>query len=766
MQANPIQKLSLRIATSIDIYEANMTTISLEKKHLEEPPSKIEKVKNFGMLIKESWEVIAPFWPLENLIAVNPLQGFENLAIEEAFLHGSAYFQQSDIPKPMEAVNRETIKWLQAYFDKGQSIIAMPLRSSGLYSSWKQLVVYDKRLHQNQPEKINWLKSLPDSPKQALAQCLVLLKIPKEETAQFLRVLLISMSGWASYIKYKSEWMEPKNKDTQLILETDYLAIRAVITYLIWPESVELIAWSQQALAEVKNRETPLKKIEQFEENYRFSLLNQLKEQKLRKPCTPSAQLVFCIDVRSEQFRRSLEATGEYETFGFAGFFGIPSRITDVITGESYASCPVLLSPKHEVKEHPCGTKKEYKRNLNGYKSLYTIKRIYQSVKYTFTTPFAMVEGLGVIAGLWISLRTLTPSLAFKLKKSITNLIRKPVPTVPHIDDISLEDQCAYAEGALKMMGLTHHFAPLIVFCGHGSSTENNAYASALDCGACGGRHGSSNARILAYILNRSEVRNYLIKRGISIPEKTLFIGAKHNTTTDEVTLCDADVLNDTIKLKKDLKKAQKLSSAARLQKMSKTPFSKSKSDPVLRRSHDWAQVRPEWGLAKNAAFIVAPRDLTKTLNLEGRCFLHSYDYVQDTDGKLLETILTAPMVVAQWINTQYLFSTLDNVSYGGGSKVTKNIAGKIGIMQGNASDLMTGLPLQSVYSSDVECYHEPQRLMTVVYAPLSRLNAIIRSQSVLQKLFGNGWVQLVCIEPKSRETHCLQRDLTWEKMH
>lgn len=80
---------------------------------------------------------------------------------------------------------------------------------------------------------------------------------------------------------------------------------------------------------------------------------------------------------------------------------------------------------------------------------------------------------------------------------------------------------------------------------------------------------------------------------------------------------------------------------------------------------------------------------------MEGRCFLHSYDYRNDPGGHYLAVILTAPIVVAQWINMQYLFSTLDNVAYGSGSKITKKITEKIGIMQDNASERMTELPLQ-----------------------------------------------------------------------
>lgn len=736
-----------------------------KEKDLNKRLFQIEKNEKFAQLIKKSWKVIAPFWPLKNLIAVNPLQGLEDLAIEDALIQSRAYFQQATLPKAMEAVNRETIKWVQAYFDEGQATIPMPLRSKGLYKAWKQLAIYDTHLHGNHLDKVDLLKSLSDSPEQTLSECLVHLKIPKEKTGVFFQLLLTTLPGWASYIKYRTEWAESKSKDFYPATQTEYLAMRAVITSLLWPEGRELLQWGQEALEQAKTFESPLSQIEKSEKSYQFPLAKQLGSQQLEEPPLPSAQLVFCIDVRSEPFRRALEATGKYETFGFAGFFGIPARITDGITGESYASCPVLLSPKHEVKEFPCCPKHEHQYDRNGYERLNLIKKLYESIKYTFSTPFAMVEGLGFAAGVWIGLRTFAPNLANKLKKTITTLIRKPISVAPSLDDISIEDQCAYAEGALRMMGLTNVFAPLIVFCGHGSTTHNNAYASALDCGACGGRHGSSSARILATILNVTEVKNHLAKKGIPIPETTLFIGAEHNTTTDEVTLYTTEFSEGMAKLKRDLEKAQQVNSTERLRKMETRKGHLAGSKSTRRRSEDWAQVRPEWGLARNAAFIIAPRNLTKALDLEGRCFLHSYDANQDLDGKSLETILTAPMIVAQWINSQYLFSTLDNVSYGSGSKVTNNITGKIGIMQGNASDLMTGLPLQSVYSSDTVPYHEPQRLMTVVYAPLKKLDPIIQVHPILQKLFGNGWLHLVCIEPESRKIYFLERKLTWKRM-
>jgi len=715
-------------------------------------------------LAMQSFSKIAPYWPLQNLIAVNPLHGFEDLPIEEALTQAAAYFQQPDIPEPMLAVNRLTIKWLQSFFDDGQATLSMPLRNQGLYAAWRQLALYDIELHGDNNLKRDMLRELPKSAEQAITDYLLRLGIAKEQRLPFLTLMLTTLPGWAGYIKYRTEWTNIHNHHPHPVYREDYLAIRLIMTRLFWPEAKRILDWHQEALVSSQAKNTVLEKLQSAENAYRIPLLKQLSSQTWREPHTPEAQLVFCIDVRSEPFRKSLESTGDYSTYGFAGFFGVPVQITDTVTNESYTSCPVLLSPKHEVKESPCAGHC-IEQDRQGYTRLTTIKRIYQSVKYTFTTPFGLVESLGMSSGIWMGFRTLAPRLADKLKKGLVKKIRRPQLIKPALNNISLHDQCSYAENALKMMGLTKNFAPLVVFCGHGSVTQNNAYATALDCGACGGRHGASNARILAEILNCPQVRRHLGNRDIVIPNRTQFIAAEHNTTTDEVTLF-VDQQNDLVdKLKKNLEKARQLNSYTRLQKMGLENNDQDWATLTMLRSQDWAQVRPEWGLARNAAFIVAPREMTAALNLEGRCFLHSYDYQQDPEGSSLATILTAPMVVAEWINTHYLFSTLDNVAYGGGSKITKNITGKIGIMQGNSSDLMTGLPLQSVYISDNEAYHEAQRLMTVVFAPCDRLDAIIATQPVLQKLFGNGWVQLTCIDPHNRNIYFLNRDLIWQKI-
>jgi uncharacterized protein YbcC (UPF0753/DUF2309 family) len=168
----------------------------------------------------------------------------------------------------------------------------------------------------------------------------------------------------------------------------------------------------------------------------------------------------------------------------------------------------------------------------------------------------------------------------------------------------------------------------------------------------------------------------------------------------------------------------------------------------VRRRSVDWSQIRPEWGLSGNTSFIVGPRDLTKALDLTGRVFLHSYDYRGDPSNRLLEVILTGPQVVAQWINMEHYFSAVDNEVYGGGSKIYHNVVGRIGIMSGPWSDLRLGLAKQTVMNGDVP-YHEPMRLLTVVAAPRERIEKLIARHETLDQYYRNEWVHLVALEPE-----------------
>ncbi|MBI1319470.1 MAG: DUF2309 family protein [Candidatus Hydrogenedens sp.] len=710
--------------------------------------------------------VVAPVWPLETSIAVNPLQGLEDLPFEDALREARrqhALCGYAD--RGRQAVNREWIKWCAAYFDAGQATIAMPGRDRGFYRSFAELARFDARLTGSETASA-LLASLPDSPEDAIARCLREIGIREAQQVEFIRQTIASLPGWAGYVKWKEQWQAPDARAARPASLVEFAAVGLVLTVLLWP-GARILGFHRNAAP------TVIDDLAAREARFRKSLLEKLGPQadvlRTKQTVRSDAQLVFCIDVRSEPFRRAIEAQGNYETLGFAGFFGLPVRVQGIDDDHALDSCPVLIQPSHEVRDEASDCDRAcLGRHERGRSLLRMRGELYQWLKYNFATPFALVEMLGPWLGLRMIAQTLASSFVSRLSADARSAVMPAVDAKPVLDGIELERRAAYGEAALRMMGLTENFAPLVVFCGHGSSSTNNAYASALDCGACGGRHGGPNARILAEILNTPQVRAVLDDNGLTIPDDTLFLGAEHDTTQDLVALYPSQgqppmQQSRLEKLRADLTRAQVANAIART-----ATFGQGGLDgdaalrELARRSSDWAEVRPEWGLARNAAFIIGPNDLTRNVRLEGRCFLHSYDWKADPAGAYLTTILTAPMVVAQWINSQYLFSTLDNVAYGGGSKATQNITGKFGAMQGNASDLMHGLPLQSVFEADGKPYHEPMRLLTVVYAPCAMVDAVICAEEVLKKLFGNGWVTLVCIDPTSNQAHLLRRDLTW----
>jgi uncharacterized protein YbcC (UPF0753/DUF2309 family) len=182
----------------------------------------------------------------------------------------------------------------------------------------------------------------------------------------------------------------------------------------------------------------------------------------------------------------------------------------------------------------------------------------------------------------------------------------------------------------------------------------------------------------------------------------------------------------------------------------------------VEARTFDWADPRPEWGLSGNAAFIIGRRTLTKGLDIGGRSFLHSYDAASDPEGAILERIMTAPLVVGEWINMQYYTSATDPWKYGSGSKVIHNIVAGVGVMYGAQSDLATGLPLQTINNGEIH-FHEPMRLLTIIEAAPPIIAGIIARHEVLQQFFHNEWVNLVALDPQMFEFRRYNKDATWE---
>lgn len=318
----------------------------------------------------------------------------------------------------------------------------------------------------------------------------------------------------------------------------------------------------------------------------------------------------------------------------------------------------------------------------------------------------------------------------------------------------TLEEKVHFLYKYFKMIGQVDNFPDFVTIISHGSVSDNNPFESALDCGACGGNVSLPNTRALCMIANTPEVRDAMREKGIHIPENTRFMPGMHITTTDEVKFYDTDILSPE-EMRKftqvmfDFNTASKLSRAERSQTL---PFTDSE-EALMVKSMDWSETRPEWGLAGNMGVFAGPREYTKHLDLRNRFFMHSYDWKIDNDNAdILRGIFDGPLVVGEWINLEHYFSTVDNHVYGAGSKVYHNVVSKVGVFNGNYSDLKIGLPVQSVFLEG-EAYHEPVRLLTFIEAPLELVGKAVEG-SIAKPFILNEWIRPIILDREAKKVY------------
>lgn len=673
-------------------------------------------------------------------------------------------------PPVEDPLEKYVTKWVAAFLDPDPQW-PMPGRDHGLYTAWRALAVHDPHLTRLARQR---LRALPDHALPALAACLSHLGVTDAETVPTLRAELAALPGWTSYLKWRGE----HTGDIDL---TEYLAIRVSLRHSLglppapspprsgpkrsetphpakglWERAEQVTASLTPAptRAEVATVarllmlhppvDHPFTWQTAFESHYRTSLVNSITS---ATPVMerPQSQVVMCIDPRSEGMRRHLETNPGVQTLGFAGFFGVPVRFAAYQARGAVDSLPALLRPRHALTETPT-TPPRARRRTQGLRFRDAAAHALHTTENGTATPFALAESTGWFYGAATLTRTLTPALHHAARRAWRNLLAPASASeVTVAEAFTLEERATLAEAGIRMMGLDR-FAPLIVLAGHGSTSTNNLYQSALDCGACGGNPGAVNARAAAAIFNDAAVRDLLATRGISIPEDTLFVAALHDTVADSVTILDPHLVPGTHgpAVTEFIGRAQVAADLLVRERAADLPGAHpAQSLARLRaRAHDWAEVYPELGLAGNAAMIVGPREMTAGVNLHRRVFLHSYRTEMDPDGTGLETILTAPLIVAQWINHQYYFSTLNPDTLGAGTKTIHNAIGSIGVLAGHSGDLRRGLPRQSVAVGDT-LLHEPIRLSVIVQAPLDRIDKIISGNQVLRDLFDHDWITL-----------------------
>lgn len=536
-------------------------------------------------------------------------------------------------------------------------------------------------------------------------------------------------------------------------------------------------AWTDLQVAELQREATAIAGLGRrevwllaYETHYRQQIFSALAANhgRCRPQVRPRVQAVLCMDDREEGTRRHLEELApDIETFGAAGFFGVPMLWQGLDDAQPVALCPVVVRPAHLVREEALAADAGRRHGERRGRRLQWREHLLQGTgRASLAAPMlAAVAAPGALAALAANI--LLPAWAgevarrwrdrFEGRPATRPQVTAPAGSPPATADapragLTDDEQAAWVLGFLRMIGLTDRFAPLVLMLGHGSGSNNNPHRAAYDCGACSGRHGGPNARVFAAMANRDAVRQRLAARGLSIPAGTWFVAAQHNTCDDSVEWYDTDLVPATRhgefdRLVAQLAEACRAHAAERCRRLASAPATANPWQArrhMVGRRHDISQARPELGHATNAAALIGRRTMSRGLFLDRRAFLISYDPTQDADGTIVEGILLAAGPVGAGISLEYYFSTVDNARFGCGSKVTHNLAGMFGVMEGADSDLRTGLPLQMVE------IHEAMRLLVVVEQTTAVLSAIVARQPALQELIGNGWISVAAQDPGS----------------
>lgn len=778
-------------------------------------------------IARQACERIAPTWPLDQMIAVNPLWERRNqpwttvteqlwrragsrltlsaadyrlawqegqiaerhlrLALAETSLEWTPLQLLQCLDQPSDAaqslplledlvgteialpgwpvlITNQIGQCCAAWFDEDQADWR-PAVQVGLYQAWRESMLQDRGLSvlsacRTLGERI---ADLPPQPQAALEAAVERLGLAEEELAEWFDCLLLRSLGWASWCAYQRWQARLKGADDLVLLEL--LAIRAAWESLVDDRLRDTSScWSAwRAAWQAARSQSPSaawQALQLWQRAEELAWQEQLQDI-LRQPVTstacnqPIARVYFCIDVRSEVLRRALEkACPQVQTGGFAGFFGMPIAYTPLGTHATRPQLPGLLAAQLTVTDSTGDAAGDLALARQRHLRLQRAGR-WQLFERLPASTFTLVEALGL-------------GYAGALLGRACGLLARPSapdqdafwphewqqlkPTLPALD-LALRAQVAAR--ILRAMSLTCDFPPLILLLGHGGQSANNPQAAGLDCGACCGQSGEINARLLADLLNDPAVRSALKEEGIDLPANCRVLAGLHNTSTDEIKVFASEALpaelqSSWLTVRQALDDASELARRERaallglahlIEKPAKLLYT------LRRRAADWAQTRPEWGLAGNAAFIAAPRSRTLGQNLQGRSFLHDYDWRQDADGQVLELIMTAPMVVANWINLQYLTSTTDNQRFGSGNKVLHNVVGgRIGVFEGNGGDLRIGLARQSLHNGE-RWVHRPLRLSVVIDAPQEMIDKILTEHAAVRDLVLHGWLYLLRID-------------------
>jgi uncharacterized protein YbcC (UPF0753/DUF2309 family) len=496
-----------------------------------------------------------------------------------------------------------------------------------------------------------------------------------------------------------------------------------------------------------------------FEWSYYDEVLAGIRQLKVNKQISEvteakSFQAMFCIDERECSLRRHVENTDKQsETFGTPGFFSVEFFFQAQDAKFYDKLCPAPVTPKYLIKEFNVSEKRKHD-------ALYTKKT------HEFITGFFSAFSLGFWAGIRLIQNLWNPKMSPAISNAFAHMNMQGELTIENTDvnavenglqiGFTIEEMVTRVASLLNGIALTKNFASIVYVVAHGSSSANNPHHGAHDCGACSGRPGSVNARVLSKMANHKEVRTILKTQGINIPDDTQFIGALHDTAADEIEYYDLSILNEKnkilhLKYAKVFENALDLNAKERSRRFASINTKQNIKKirlAIKQRSVSLFEPRPELGHGTNTLCIVGKRNLTKGLFLDRRAFLNSYDYKTDPEGKFLTGIMRPIGPVCGGINLEYYFSRVDNYKLGAGTKLPHNVNGLIGVANSSDGDLRSGLPWQMIE------VHDPVRLLIIIEHFPDVVLKTVKSDSAMYEWFINEWVHLSVINPETNELY------------
>lgn len=659
-------------------------------------------------------------------------------------------------------VHPALFRTLCSYLDQGISIWNFPVSDIGFLASIKEI---EKNTFTSFFKKER-AKRLLFEEKTSIADLLHILVGDESLYEQYLFDQQFAHQGWSgivSVIEDLPETLIDQKKISlkellifELLLEIDALDNKYGLN---WTPLVNRLDPKPLALF-AKIVETELDEVlsiwqDAYEWTYYDQVFTGLKMetalQKDKVQANHSFQALFCIDDRECSIRRHVEKQdSSCQTFGTPGFFGVEFFYKPEHGNSITKQCPAPVTPKFLVKE--VGTTEKKDTDVHFTKHSHTLFR-----------GWLISQSLGFWSAIKLALNIFSPSMSPATSSSFRHMDPLSQLTIENKDVKDIEnglqvgftipEMAQRVETLLRSIGLVKDFAPLVYVVSHGSTSVNNTHYAGYDCGACSGRPGSVNARVVCYMANHPKVREILKEKGIEIPTETQFIGALHDTTRDDIAFYDKGTLSpenlarhkvNKINFRKALDENAKERSR-RFESIDTHLSAEKIHDKIRTRSVSLFEPRPELNHATNTLCIVGRRDLSKHLFLDRRSFMNSFDYEVDPEGKYLINILNAVAPVCGGINLEYFFSRVDNHKLGAGTKLAHNVMGLFGVANGIDGDLRPGLPSQMIE------VHDPIRLMVIVEHFPEVVLATIQKNPATYQWFENEWIHLMVIHPETR---------------